>query len=469
MARNSRNWHPDFVKYMDFIINHPNYSGLPEPRTEDGKPKWVVPGNSILGRKRGMWWTNKVQEMGLNSPADVARAIHPKELRGFKPCQICGKKLSIFYVYPNKNTRKKLENLTELIFEPYEETVDEIFERLKSEGSLDQFRIFRYVFQIPSSVKESEVEYLEYIKTNRASRLSPGAMSNPPDRFDGFHTYNACCRHEQDTGRHIVNLQRYTQDRRAYENWADGNWNLSNRLMGEFNRFPDLLKCPSCGRISKMTADHIGPISLGFTHRPRFNPLCKRCNSRKNNRMTLDDVNTLLREDLGGEQIVSWHSKYIWDKLKNEVYSEEDALKLSKVMRQNLHSVLTILSLVKSHGGENFLKENILHPEYSFYDYRFENFHPFRLDEIKIVRVPLTSKNKEKNADRYIRIALESLDEYQEKDNRRTQIVRTLDGENVRDFLEGLETESYDHSLKKLKSVVEDVSEALAESFLLDS
>ena len=66
-------------------------------------------------------------------------------------------------------------------------------------------------------------------------------------------------------------------------------------------------------RKNKISPDHIGPISLGFCHRPRFNPMTASDNSAKNNRMTLQDVALLIKDELNGEEVVSWHSKYIWD------------------------------------------------------------------------------------------------------------------------------------------------------------
>ena len=29
MPRNERNWNPRFLQYMEMIVNHPNYTGLP--------------------------------------------------------------------------------------------------------------------------------------------------------------------------------------------------------------------------------------------------------------------------------------------------------------------------------------------------------------------------------------------------------------------------------------------------------
>jgi len=60
--------------------------------------------------------------------------------------------------------------------------------------------------------------------------LSPGAMSNAPDRLDGFHTYNLCCRPTQDTGRAVDNLKSYGDDRRAFEQWCEGDWAAANLL-----------------------------------------------------------------------------------------------------------------------------------------------------------------------------------------------------------------------------------------------
>jgi len=455
MARQKREWHEKFRKYMEFIVSHPNYKDLPELRNGNGAIKWIVSGNSELGKQRAKWWDDKVKKTGLPNRAEVARAIHPKELGGFKPCQICGKELSIFYVYPNKNTLRRINKFSGIQFNVYEKDIKEIFVGIQKKIGSKVFGIFKNIFDIPPKVKDNETEIIDYVIDNCKTKLSPGVMSNPPDRLEGFHTYNACCRSKEDTGRHSTNLARYSQDRRAYENWSEGDWNLSNRLMGEFGRFEEKIICPFCGKKRKMTADHIGPISLGFTHRPKFNPLCKSCNSGKNNRITLEDVKILIEDEKNGEKIVSWHSKYIWDSLKTKIENEEDALKLSKVMRLNLHNVLTLLSLIKEKGRIDFLK-SLLKPEYSFYDYRFENFHPLRLNELTIVKKPLDSKNKQKNADRYIRISLESLDDYSGKENRR---VKEFNNEKIKETIDkllkllhqGNNKESYNGLLEVIK------------------
>lgn len=418
--RTKRKWHEDFEEYMKFIVKHKNYKGLPNKFRDNGEILWVSPSD----KKRAAWWDEKVKNLGLPNRAEVARTIHPKELNGMKPCQICGKKLSIHYIYPNVNSLKKLNSIKpEFQFSHFEENIDEIIDVLNSALKDEGLDAIRSAFDVSQKDASTKDKLIKYIKIHRKTRLSPGVMSNAPDRLDGFHTYNACCRPEEDTGRHSSNLARYTQDRRVYENWAEGNWNLSNRLMGEFSRFESAIECPGCKKIRKMTADHIGPISLGFTHRPKFNPLCKRCNSQKNNRMSLEDVRQLIKDEKNGHKVVSWHSKYIWDLLKNKVKTEQDALNLSSLMRSNLHHVLILFSKISDAGFNKFL-EQFLHPEYSFVDYRFKGFHPLKGPE-KIVKKSLNSKNKKKNAKRYIRVAFEALEEYKDVENRNTKIWKS--------------------------------------------
>ncbi len=465
MARQKREWHPDFRKYMKFIVEHPNYKDMPEPYKDDGTIKWVVSGNSELGVRRAKWWDKKVMELKLVNRAEVARSIHPKELNGLKPCQICGRKLIIFYIYPNKNTLRRIEKNAKLKFNPYDKNIIEIFNLSDDKYKEKVFGIFRQVFKIPVEIANIKKDFLNYILDNCRTKLSPGAMGDAPDRFDGFHTYNACCRSKEDTGRHTSNLARYSQDRRAYENWAEGNWNLSNRLMGEFNRFEEKVICPGCGKKRKMSADHIGPISLGFTHRPKFNPLCISCNSGKNNRMTLKDVKTLLHDEEQGKKVISWHSRFIWNKLKNKIKSEDDALKLSKAMRLNLHNVLSLLSIIKDEGHIKYLLK-FLHPEYSFFDYRFKNFHPLKLNEIKIIKTPLDSKNRKKNAGRYVRISFESLDDYKQKINRRVKDYNKDEiKKEITSLLALLNNNEPDEAYKKLDKVIELLSDEAITKF----
>ncbi|MDR0913430.1 MAG: HNH endonuclease [Methanobrevibacter sp.] len=464
MVRNKRKWHPKFIEYTKFIAKHPNYNGIPEKYKNDGSVRWVVTGNSKLGKERAYWWDKQVKNLNVSNRAEVARKIHPKELNGMKPCQTCGKELSINYIYPNKNTLKKINELSPISFDSYDKSIIKIFKILKSIIGNNIYIKFREIFKIPSNINDDEKSFLNYIIKNRI-KLSPGVMSNAPDRFDGFHSYNACCREKEDTGRNKDNLKRYTQDRRAYENWAEGNWNLANRLMGEYKRYEEEIICPMCGKKARVTADHIGPISLGFTHRAQFNPLCKSCNSAKNNRMTLDDVKILIQAEKQGNTVISWHSKKLWDHLKTEINSDDDALKLSKIMRSHIHNVLCVFAIINESKHFIFLKQ-FLKPEYSFYDYKFKDFDPLKLENLKIISNPISNKNKKKNAERYIRISQESLEEYLLKKNRKQKYSKDdAISLKIEELIENLDIQEYDKGKELLNEIITKLSEKAISMF----
>jgi Alw26I/Eco31I/Esp3I family type II restriction endonuclease len=286
--------------------------------------------------------------------------------------------------------------------------------------SADDIEKVKRIFKIKSSEKlskENLKDYLQkyFVESFAKGLLSPGAMSNSPDRFDGYHSDGACCRHESDKGRHKSNLQRYGQDRRVYENWADGDWKMADRLMSLFRK-------------NGISADHIGPISLGFCHRPKFHPLTKAENSAKNNRMNLKDVQVLLADEQT-EQVVSWHSKFIWDKLKSKVVTDADAKNLSDLMRKNLHHILIVFSMIDEKGYREFL-EQFLNPEYSFFDYKFEGFNPETGLYINVVPKNRNGQNQQNNIKRYYRVAFDKLKEYKTIENRKTNIWKHKEVDN---------------------------------------
>lgn len=386
--RNKRPWHPKFKKYMRFIVNHPNYKGMPLLYKNNGEIRWIVARSSEKGLARLKWWDNKREELGI--PKDgawisrTAKAIHPT---GEKPCQICGRVMKLDYVYPNKKGGK-----------------------------------------------------------------SPGAMSNAPDRFDGFHSYNLCCRSKHDTGRHKSNLARYGEDRRAYENWAEGDWKAASWLMKVFQKHG-------------ISPDHLGPISLGFRHAPKFRPLSRAANSARNNRMTFNDVKLLI-EDEKKDDVVSTHSKYIWDLLKDKVTDDIGALQLSKLMRENMHYVLSFFSFLAEKNYRDFLIKNFLHPEYADYSIKFEEFNPKTGSYQKMIKTKGTKKQYKNNAERYIRISFESLKQYSQKKNRNLKKWLTKDIENnLREIVQYLKNGNENKALSKLLATFKIVAENLTKKF----
>ena len=254
--------------------------------------------------------------------------------------------MSIFYVYPNENALGRLRSeFPSEQFSPYENDIQTIISVLDAKFPNTALKSLCRVFDISPSSAPTLDDLQQIVLTTR-KLLSPGVMSNAGDRLDGFHTYNACCRKSMDKGRSDANMSRYGQDRRAYENWADGDWRGANRLMSLFATESKKFPCPSCNNVRKMTADHVGPISLGFTHRMKFAPLCGPCNSEKNNRMYLKDIQTLITDEIAGEIVISWHSKPIWDAIKSLISNELSATRASVLMRRNLHHILIRIFLV---------------------------------------------------------------------------------------------------------------------------
>lgn len=388
MARSKRDWHPKFKEYMKFIVEHPNYKGMPSLYKENGDIRWIVAGNSEIGMARLKWWDAKRKEVGIKKEtgwiSKTARAIHPT---GEKPCQICGKVMKLDYIYPNKK-----------------------------------------------------------------GGLSPGAMSNAPDRLDGFHTYNLCCRSKQDTGRHKENLSRYGEDRRAYENWSGGDWKAASWLMKVFQKH-------------KISPDHLGPISLGFTHRPNFRPSTRAENSTRNNRMTYEDV-LLLIEQERKEEVISAHSKYLWNSLKKKVKNDTDALKLSKIMRENMHYILSVFSYIAKKGHKNFLVNNFLHPEYANYSVKFDGFDPKTGFYKEMIKVEGNKKQYRNNAKRYIRIAFESLLKYSTKENRNLKKWQTDEVKNKLDkTINFLKSKDEKEALRELNEIFILIAENLVKKF----
>jgi Alw26I/Eco31I/Esp3I family type II restriction endonuclease len=458
-------YHPNYDKYVEMIVAHPNYKGLYYDRDKNGKVNWVVTGKSLKGQKRQAWWDATCKKLGIpiqkGCYAKAARLIHPT---GIHVCQCCGEGRSIFYEYPTLRTLKKLNEEFGLELEQTDYTIREfVREFCTSKPLLDKLA---HLLKIPTA--DNADNLIAYIKEElidkESSLFSPGVMCNPPDRYNGFHSYALCCRKAKDTGRHDENMKTYTQDRRAYEDWSDGDYNLANRLMGEFHKQPPMA-CPVCGNVDNMSADHIGPVSLGFCHSKHFTPMCKSCNSSKNNRFTKADVDTLIALEKKGSQVVSWHSKYIWDIVKHNISNDIEAKKASSIMAKCHQNILNILAIIHQKTGKTFLMR-YLHPEYSMMDYRFENFDLKHLDRMTILATPLDSKNKRKNQERYIRIAFESLEDFLAKQNRKNYFLIGEESSELKPILAAIKIKDYDMADKRLKSLIEEISKKI---FLIEN
>jgi Alw26I/Eco31I/Esp3I family type II restriction endonuclease len=443
-GKKGQEWHPVFIEYIEFIANHEVYQGMPDAFREDGNIQWEAPSNRTSGKykdtygKRLEWWRRKAVSVGIDPQTShwisrTAKLIHPTKQ---KPCKRCGLVMELRSVYPSENLIKRILGLS-YVCDTFSidsfENIESLITRLASRFG---DRVFS---DIPTLLKTKSIsipqlgpnleDWLhwieEYYIPREPSMLSPGAMANAPDRFDGFHSFNKCCRSNADKGRHKSNLQSYTTDRRVFEYWAGGDWIAADQLMGQVKAIFGGESCLN-GHPGPCSADHIGPISLGFTHRPEFQLLCKPCNSAKNNRMSLRDVVHLREVEARGEAVISWHSQALWDARKHDVVDDGTALRLSKLLRDNRHTLMAILQEIEKAAYYTFLA-SFLELPYADCQVKFENL---RVEHYltcfdRITRKTRTTKQVETQKARRCRIAFLSLREYFAKENRNAFVIST--------------------------------------------
>lgn len=435
-----------FLQYEEKIVNNPEYAGMPDLRHDDGTIQWEAPSNRGAGifqfshDKRYQWWAEKAAEIGISTNEDkwiskVAKTIHPTKLH---PCKVCGRIMDIRYCYLASNFMKRVQKLSFYDGSVEMEETTHILDFVTS--FVDTYGDVAYD-SLPNLLKCTQVKIIpdfphdlsswsswiekSYIP-KEPSTLSPGAMSNAPDRLDGFHTFNRCCRSTADKGRSKENLASYSTDRRAFENWSDGNWITANKLMGFVNSNLAMKKelCANEGsgehHPRPCSADHIGPISLGFCHRPEFQLLCKPCNSAKNNRMYFSDVCHLIEAERAGETVVTWYAAPIWAKCKGKVSDKESALRLSRIMRDNRNTAMMLLADFIDRKEYLFLF-TLLNLEYADYDY--EVIPGSTKISNQIVAVDFSQKTSTLRyvtiqKTRKVRVAFSSLSEYARKENR---------------------------------------------------
>jgi Alw26I/Eco31I/Esp3I family type II restriction endonuclease len=343
--------------------------------------------------------------------------------------------MDIRYAYPSSTLLRRLERLDESFPVDPSEHITSLVARLVERFGDRVFAILPALLSIPSvkvpTLPPKLQDWLTWIEENYMSQepktLSPGVMSNAPDRLDGFHSFNLCCRSKTDPGRSKENLQSYTTDRRVFEYWVGGDWVAADRLMGLI-RSDKQLKGEACvnGHSGPCSADHIGPISLGFAHRPEFQLLCKTCNSAKNNRMSVKDVRHLIAAEAKGEQVPSWYCKALWDWRKGSVVDEEMALRLSKLLRDNRHTLMRVLERIAYAGHFTFLATflglDCAKHDVEFVKLRVEN-HLTRFDEM--IYSPRTTKYAVEQQARRLRVAFDALRDYVGKENRNAFVIST--------------------------------------------
>lgn len=240
-------------------------------------------------------------------------------------------------------------------------------------------------------------------------------MSNFPDRFDGYHSYNRCCRSKEDTGRSTENLKTYGKDRRAYEYWSDGNIRAANNFMVS-------------SYFKGQSADHIGPISLGFKHDPLFlQPMNTGKNSSKRDTLTDLDFNKLMSiEKKSTVSPASWFAQNIWNELKNRYEKRNLNFERARLCLKNnmmyFMEILWEISEIEDDLGVNFLKNNFILPKFIYFenDYTFNN-----CGEIVTVQPRRITDSTKKEFNRFIRISFDAVYDFHNKTNRLIKIQFT--------------------------------------------
>ncbi len=402
------------TQYEKSIKTHPNYAFLPE----ELKTNWVSVSKKGKNPRKPYWDAKQKELVESNQlpnksiPVNVARFIHPTKMH---VCKMCKLSHSIYYEYPNENTWKWLKKTFN--FEQTDETkhltIFEIYRMLDTPAAFENY------FGMPMDTLEKVCKSDGY----SGKKLSPGVMSNAPDRLDGFHCYNSICgcRPAHDKGRSEENMKSYTRDRRAYEHLSDGNCLLANCLMGKLNTLRST--CFMCGKSAQMmTADHIGPISLGFIHDTvNFQACCVSCNTAKNNRLTQEDVQKLKMLEEQGNTIVSWWAEDAWKEVR-----DMDHETIKKHLDQNTKKFITVLEHLKA-TNPNVLEEfvtQIYMNHTKAYNINSVNVLPNGFIEFEYSEVVSKKKTKDTQYTRTVEILLQST----QKVNRKTKThIETTD------------------------------------------
>ncbi len=454
---NTKTWSDEFKEYMEFIVNHPNYKGIPYARKETGEVAWIAAKKSEVGGQRVNWALNRASQLGIkNEPgvfAKVMLQIHPTKT---KPCQICGRKMSLYYIYLNSNFAKKINSTFGTEFT----TLDSIYDVCQSllRNDITQEDLMKFLtseFAIEEQYTDmyelqKDIEFI--CRSGSSNRLGPGAMSNYPDRLDGFHTYNRCCRKTEDTGRHSENMKTYGKDRRAYEYWSDGNIHAANKFM-------------TSSFFKGYSADHIGPISLGFKHDSLLlRKMTGGENSAKRDRLRKQDIEELIlvEENNAPFLAISWFSENIWNFIKENYEKYPNLTKLRDLLKQNIANYLEILWVIKtscSSKGAAFLFKYFIEPKLKNFEFNY-SFNDLGVITEKTKRRITDSTRKE--IDRYVRVSMESLDDYKGKDNRNLKPDITLKEKESLTNVVKLICENQDkRAIVELTSLIADIENRL--------
>jgi hypothetical protein len=133
----------------------------------------------------------------------------------------------------------------------------------------------------------------------------------------------------------------------------------------------------------------------------------------------------LRQAEAAGEQVTSWYCRELWRGCQLKIQTDEHALRLSKLLRDNRHTFMTILREIADDGRFTFLAI-FLGLEYAAKEPEFVNL---RIQEHRTAFDAIREKERgtkyviEQQA-RRVRVAFTSLAEYFTKENRNEHVIR---------------------------------------------
>ncbi|WP_420319008.1 Alw26I/Eco31I/Esp3I family type II restriction endonuclease [Ekhidna sp.] len=450
--------HPNYIAYMESVVKSDSFKDMPNA-ISNGRINWQVSSGKSTSfyeyyKARWKWWAAKADSLGLPGKGNenerftiTARKINPT---GYRACRLCGEDWNVGYFYLNSRFYNAIAKLCPegdfFKWQPIDAALVEMKKHLSQEVIEELiYKKFpeRHEYFNKFGVTKEAFEKSNHI--NAKAWLTPGYMGNPPDRLDGFHDYHFECRKSSDPGRFDDNMKSYNHDRRTFEFWSEGNWMVADTLYNSAGE-GYCLDCPDGSEKIQVSPDHIGPLSCGFKQLALFKPLCSTHNSAKNRRFTFYDTELLLDwEKSNNDSVASFQVRNHWDKNKVRVMNDDHTKQLSNSMRSLQDCYFRILYRLWETGNIRFLC-TLIKPQFAYHDVHFtdldnSNFN-FSSFEIRKKITP----NRKSLFTRSLRIALESLKEYNSKSVDSRKLLRK-DYENNHSLIENYIStiESFDH------------------------
>lgn len=471
----NRETHENYLDYCYFLINS-NFSGMPgamNKKTGRLYPTTPDRESDNVKERRREWWRKEAEKLDVDTDkngwmTELARELNPT---GECVCQTCGQTLDIRTVYLNKFSTSKFNELLpedEKLAKTQSIRIFEAVDILIEEAGEDGYKILAECFEELELVENSRSAYKKKIEqiidngnvTPRNRWLSPGKMGDPPDRLDGLHSYGSpCCRPYEDEGRDPDNMQRYGRERRAYEEWVDGRWSGADRLM----KLTETGKCQAsgCETVEPLSADHIGPISLGFKHDPaNLQGLCDSCNSAKRNELPKEDVEQIIEIESNGTPLASRHIQELWNECKHEIKTENDTTEIKRLLRNNQHQCLWALEELRNEGAIDLLI-SLLDLGESKRKYVFSGVDPESLNYDSMTAGERSHQQELNRASSSTRVAFESLLDYSQTDESKRWAERVDSGEiekawsNLMDAIDTSQNEIFVSQLQQALSKLE--------------